>query len=73
MGRFMSKYQLLMEDLGVSDAKLDQMIRDARRHQGLLAAKISGSGLGDCILAFGDVPEGFTPVKFADTGLLFHD
>ena len=73
MGRLMNDYQELMKTLGVSDAKLDQIVAQAQRHPGLLAAKISGSGLGDCVLSFGDVPDGFAPVNFADTGLRFHD
>ena len=73
MGRLMNDYQELMKTLGVSDAKLDQIVAQAQRHHGLWAAKISGSGLGDCVLSFGDVPDGFTPVNFADTGLRFHD
>ena len=73
MGRLMNDYQELVKTLGVSDTKLDQIVAQAQRHRGLWAAKISGSGLGDCVLSFGDVPDGFTPVNFADTGLRFHD
>ena len=73
MGRLMNDYQELMKTLGVSDTKLDQIVKQAKHHHGIWAAKISGSGLGDCVLSFGDVPDGFTPVNFADTGLRFHD
>lgn len=45
------QYQQLMQQLGVSDATLDTII--GRLQQQTPAAKISGSGLGDCVLAFG--------------------
>lgn len=48
-----AQYQKLMEQLGVSDAKLAQICQTL--NQTLPAAKISGSGLGDCVLGFGHV------------------
>lgn len=48
--RAVQQYQQLMQQLGVSDATLDTII--ARLQQQTLPAKISGSGLGDCVLAF---------------------
>ncbi|MEM6486014.1 MAG: mevalonate kinase [Pseudomonadota bacterium] len=65
----LNHYQALMVDLGVSDPTLDQIIATARRQPGTLAAKISGSGLGDCVLALGDVPEGFTQADIASQGV----
>lgn len=44
-------YQGLMDALGVNDATLSQLIYQLRQ-QGADAAKISGSGLGDCVMAF---------------------
>ena len=58
-----------MRELGVSDAKMEQMIESAK---GAMAAKISGSGLGDCVVALGKTPEGFTPVEIAQRGLVIH-
>lgn len=49
--RAVQHYQQLMQQLGVSDTTLDTII--SRLQQQTTAAKISGSGLGDCVLAFG--------------------
>jgi mevalonate kinase len=69
----LTEYQTLMEQLGVCDQTLAQIIADARRDGGLLAAKISGSGLGDCVVALGSVPEGFTKAELATEGLIIHE
>ncbi|MEM9843806.1 MAG: hypothetical protein AAF965_03335, partial [Pseudomonadota bacterium] len=66
----MTAYQELMRDLGVSDPTIQKTIEDA---ESALAAKISGSGLGDCVVALGPVPDRFTPVQIATEGLLIHD
>ena len=69
----LSTYQDLMGELGVSDPTLDQIIADATRAPETLAAKISGSGLGDCVVAFGPTPVDFRPVTIATEGLVVHD
>lgn len=51
-GGLMNDYQQLLVALGVSDDTLDTLIRRLRE-QGVLGAKISGSGLGDCVLSLG--------------------
>ena len=33
------------------------MLEDVRRQSTIYGAKISGSGLGDCIIALGELPE----------------
>lgn len=43
-------YQILMQELGVSDQNLEQLIDEANKYG--VASKISGSGLGDCIITF---------------------
>ena len=45
--------QQLMRELGVSDEKLESIIADLESQPGILAAKISGSGLGDCVIGIG--------------------
>jgi mevalonate kinase len=65
-------YQNLMAELGVSDENLDAAIARAQE-KGVIGAKISGSGLGDCVLALGACPQGFTPVSLAPQGVIFHD
>lgn len=49
-------YQDCMAELGVSDATLEQLLSLADAAQ-LGAAKVSGSGLGDCIIVFSDQAE----------------
>lgn len=69
----LNQYQIFMEQLGVSDETLAKIISDARRHAKVHVAKISGSGLGDCVLALGDMPDGFNRVTLAQTGLTIDD
>jgi len=75
LGRLMDIYQGLMEALGVNDATLSGMIWSLRQQTGVQAAKISGSGLGDCVLALGDAQPltGFEKIEFAisTTGVEF--
>ncbi len=52
-GRLMNIYQGLMDALGVNDAYLAEIIYSLRSSPDVLGAKISGSGLGDCVLALG--------------------
>jgi len=72
-GAALTRYQIHMEDLGVCDDTLASIIADARKDPQVLAVKISGSGLGDCVVAVGAVPEGFVPAKLAQTGLKIDD
>lgn len=53
---FLNQYQAYMQALGVCDATQAAHIAAARAQAGVHAAKISGSGLGDCILAFAATP-----------------
>ncbi|MDO6418325.1 GHMP kinase [Amphritea sp. 2_MG-2023] len=53
LGRLMNIYQGLMDALGVNDACLAEIIYSLRSSPDVLGAKISGSGLGDCVLALG--------------------
>lgn len=66
-GAELMRYQGFMEELGVSDNVLNQIIAEA--HTTAQAAKISGSGLGDCVLSLGSLPEGFTAARVAKQGL----
>lgn len=65
----LNTYQGLMAELGVTDETLDQIIAGA---SGAMAVKISGSGLGDCVVAMGDEPHGFTPAPLAAEGVIIH-
>lgn len=59
-GDIMNIQQGIMESLGVSTPLLRQMIEDLRKQPGILGAKISGSGLGDCVVALGELPSSYT-------------
>lgn len=54
LGRLMHVYQGLMDALGVNDATLAKMVADLRQDPAVLGCKISGSGLGDCVLTLGN-------------------
>lgn len=78
MGRMMNIQQGLMESLGVSTATLSQIVQTLRSHKNILGAKISGSGLGDCLVGLGDLTDRFSfsdtavqhiPVKMATRGV----
>lgn len=52
----------LMESMGVANRDLARIVHRLRAQEGILGAKISGSGLGDCAVALG------TPPANADLG-----
>jgi len=52
-GELMNIYQGQMDSLGVNDAKLNEMIYTLRQNPAIQGAKISGSGLGDCVISLG--------------------
>lgn len=54
LGRLMNLYQGLLDALGVNDQTLADMVYRLRADSAVLGAKISGSGLGDCVIALGD-------------------
>ncbi|MBY7649960.1 MAG: GHMP kinase [Candidatus Liberibacter europaeus] len=53
LAKNMNMQQGLLETLGVSDQKLSDIVWKLRKQSGIMAAKISGSGLGDCVIALG--------------------
>lgn len=57
LGLLMDMYQGLMDGIGVSDLVLSQMIYRLRNKEEILGVKISGSGLGDCVVTLGGVVE----------------
>lgn len=54
MGNIMNIQQGLMDALGVNTVEMDGIIQLLRKEPRLLGAKISGSGLGDCVVALGE-------------------
>ncbi|MFZ3067826.1 MAG: hypothetical protein WA253_06730, partial [Gammaproteobacteria bacterium] len=55
LGGMMIIQQGLMQDLGVSLPVLDALVSDLNQQPAILGAKISGSGLGDCVIGLGEV------------------
>lgn len=73
VGALLNAYQDHMRALGVSDDALERLLVGAHKTLNVLGAKISGSGLGDCVLALGTQPDGFTPAVIAPKGAFLHD
>lgn len=74
LGKLMDTYQGLMAALGVEDAVISDMIWRLRASDKIQGAKISGSGLGDCVIALGnddalDMPYEAIPVAVSPTGI----
>lgn len=74
LGKLMNIYQGLMEALGVCDATLSDMLWRLRAADTIQGAKISGSGLGDCVVALGsnsgvDMPYEEIPVAVSARGV----
>lgn len=53
VGELMNQHQLLQTALGVSTPLLDELVSDLCRQPQIYGAKISGSGLGDCVVGLG--------------------
>jgi mevalonate kinase len=84
LGELFSIQQGLLSALGVSTSLLDELVWQAKKN-GALGAKISGSGLGDCIIGLGEIPVDVFPtneaqritgvkqfpITFAKMGLLY--
>ncbi len=50
LGKLMNIYHGLLDAVGVCDKTLAQLIYEKRQDNNVMGAKISGSGLGDCIV-----------------------
>ncbi|MCL6270809.1 mevalonate kinase [Sansalvadorimonas sp. 2012CJ34-2] len=72
LGRCMNVYNGLMEGLGICDKTLSEMVHTLRQ-QGAEGVKISGSGLGDCVIALGNAGDlagyDLIPVPVAKCGV----
>jgi len=53
MGRLMNINQGLMDSLGVSNSDLADLVYALREDPNIEGSKISGSGLGDCVVGLG--------------------
>lgn len=57
LGTLMDIHQGLQESLGVNTPVLTDIILSLRQHPAIFGAKISGSGLGDCVIGLGEVSQ----------------
>lgn len=57
LGQLMNNYQGLMDALGVADKAICDIVYTLRQSKHITGAKISGSGLGDCVIALGSDPD----------------
>lgn len=60
LGAIMNMQQGMMESLGVSTPILREMVDDLRKQADVRGAKISGAGLGDCVVGLGELPADYT-------------
>ena len=52
----MDQQQGIMHALGVSTPLLDNLVNRLKKAEKIHGAKISGSGLGDCVIGIGEFP-----------------
>ncbi len=73
-GELLNINQGLMEASGVSDKGLSRIVYTLRSDPGILGAKISGSGLGDCVVGLGKATDetGYDvlPVQMSREGVM---
>lgn len=57
LGAAMTEQQQVMEELGLSTPELDEIVAILEADTGVVGAKISGSGRGDCVVGLGRVTQ----------------
>ncbi len=62
LGKLMDQHHELQTELGVSTPLLNELVQTLRQQKGVFGAKISGSGMGDCVVALGAVPDNLFPL-----------
>ena len=74
LGSLLNENQVIMSHMGVSNQALDDILSRMRDHPNIWGAKISGSGLGDCVVGLGqpfsiDSPYEQIPVEITRQGV----
>lgn len=64
LGKLMNVYHGLLASLGVSDLVLDFLSNKLRQQSNIFGAKISGAGLGDCIIGIGELSKSIFENEF---------
>jgi mevalonate kinase len=68
LGKILTIQQGLMQALNVSDTVLNCIVNELLACTEIYGAKISGSGLGDCVLGLGEIPANYFYLpRFAQT------
>lgn len=75
LGKIMNIQQGLMESLGVCTPVMKDILSQLRKETNILGAKISGSGLGDCVVGLGSfsshsIAVGGEGIKITSQGVL---
>ncbi len=77
LGNVFNTHQELMARLGVSNDALDAIVQDLLADPGIHGAKISGAGLGDCVIGVGRATQPHRPpvldVQLSASGLRFSE
>jgi len=75
VGELLNINQGLMDAIGVNNRVLSEIVYLLRREPEILGAKISGSGLGDCVVGLGSIQQDLSyqilPVEISTEGILF--
>lgn len=58
-GEVMNIQQGIMQSIGVSSPLMQSLVEELHEQPTVLGAKISGSGLGDCVIGLGSLPLGY--------------
>ena len=75
LGEIFNINQGLMDAIGVSNSTLAGINYELRRDPGIFGSKISGSGLGDCVVGIGkperlDFPYPLIPLEISSKGIV---
>ena len=69
LGELMDIHQGLQDAMGVSNNILSELIFTLRQQDTIYGAKISGSGLGDCVIGLGTLPDNYFPCSITQKQL----
>lgn len=61
LGELMNIHQGIQDSMGVNNKILSELIFALRQHPDVYGAKISGAGLGDCVIGLGNLPNNYFP------------
>lgn len=65
IGKLMNQHQLCFDKMGICTPEINTILHVLNEDQSILGAKISGSGLGDCVIALGHISD-YSKQKISD-------